>query len=77
VKKVLDDTLEEYFQTLAEYLVYHVSYYYFKMIDDPSELDMYEGNIVIVAKSIGATFVPKVVIIDALKRFPEPEENVP
>jgi len=77
VKKVLDDTLEEYFRTLFEYLVYHVSYYYFKIHDNPSELDLYEGNIVVFAKSIGATFVPKIVIIDALKRFPELRKMYP
>jgi len=77
VKKVLDDTLEEYFRTLFEYLVYHVSYYYFKIHDNPSELDLYEGNIVIVAKSIGATFIPKILILDALKRFPELRKMYP
>jgi hypothetical protein len=77
VKKVLDDTLEEYFRTLFEYLIYHVTYYYFKIYDNPSELDFYEGNIVIVAKNIGATFVPKIVIIDALNRFPELRKMYP
>jgi len=77
VKKVLDDTLEEYFRTLFEYLVYHVSYYYFKIHDNPSELDLYEGNIVVFAKYVGSTFVPKVVIIDALKRFPELRKMYP
>jgi len=77
VKKVLDDTLEEYFRELHEYLIYHVSYYYFAIYDDPSELDLYEAKIVMVAKSIGATFVPKMVIIDALKRFPELRKMYP
>jgi len=77
IKKVLDDTLEEYFRKLFEFLIYHVSHYYFAIYDDPSRLDFHEGNIVIVAKSIGATFVPKVVIIDALKRFPELRKMYP
>jgi len=77
VKKVLDDTLEEYFRELFEYLIYHVSYYYFAIYNDPSELDLYEANIVIVAKNIGATFVPKMLVIDALKRFPELRNKYP
>jgi len=77
VKKVLDDTLEDYFRELHEYLIYHVTSYYFAIYDDPSRLDLHEGNIVIVAKSIGATFVPKIVIIDALKRFPELRKMFP
>jgi len=77
VKKVLDDTLEEYFRELFEFLIYHVSHYYFAIYNDPSRLDLHEGNIVIVAKSIGATFVPKIVIIDALKRFPELRKMYP
>ena len=77
VKKVLDDTLEEYFRKLFEYLIYHVSHYYFAIYDDPSRLDLHEGNIVIVAKSIGAPFVPKIVIIDALNRFPELRKMYP
>jgi hypothetical protein len=77
VKKILDDTLEEYFRELFEFLIYHVSHYYFAIYNDPSRLDLHEGNIVIVAKSIGATFVPKIVIIDALKRFPELRKMYP
>jgi len=77
VKKVLDDTLEEYFRTLSEYLVYNVTYYYFEMIDDPSELELIDGNIVIVAKDIGSTFVPNVAVTDALNRFPELRKMYP
>jgi len=77
VKKVLDDTLEEYFRTLSEYLVYHVSYYYFEMIDDPSELELIDGNIVVFAKELGSTFVPNVAVTDALNRFPELRKMYP
>jgi hypothetical protein len=77
VKKVLDDTLEEFFRTLSEYLVYNVSYYYFKMFDDPSELELTDGNIVVFAKDLGSTFVPNVAVTDALNRFPELRKMYP
>jgi len=77
VKKVLDDTLEEYFRTLSEYLVHNVSYYYFEMLDDPSELELIDGNIVVLAKDIGSTFVPNVAVADALNRFPELRKMYP
>jgi len=77
VKKVLDDTLEEFFRTLTEYLVYNVSYYYLEMTDDPSELELIDGNIVVFAKELGSTFVPNVAVADALNRFPELRKMYP
>ena len=77
VKRVLDETVENIHRKVAENIAYDVSYYYFMMLDDPSKLEFDDGDVVIYAKKLGATFIPSVVIADALNRFPKLREMYP
>lgn len=69
VKKVLDETVERINEKIIENITYHASLYYFTLLHKPSELTILNATIVLHATHFGF-HIPRILIIDALERFP-------